>query len=127
MGLSQRVQNSLESLRIVNILLDLKCKVKRGDQSPIIERHWQRCKVALDDIPIPALVQNLASVHNACPAYWVLDTMHGALHQFLQVVDRANGKQRVQTGWSARFLESLQATQTSATASYCGIIGLGYH
>jgi hypothetical protein len=84
----------IETLRIVNILLDLKCKVKRGDQSPIIERHWQRCKVALDDIPIPALVQNLASVHNACPAYWVLDAMHGALHQFLQVVDRANGKQR---------------------------------
>jgi exonuclease III len=83
-----------ETLRIVNILLDLKYKVKRGDQSPIIERHWQRCKVALDGIPIPALVQNLASIHNACPEFWVLDTMHGALHQFMQVVDRANGKQR---------------------------------
>jgi hypothetical protein len=84
----------LATQRLVNTLLDLKYKVKKGNNIPLTERLWQRCLKTFNEIPIPTSVFLLTCEHSSCPPYGIVDTIHSMIQSHLQVVDRANATHR---------------------------------
>ena len=81
--------------KTTNLLLDLKCKVKRGVTDTIIHTQWRKCLKRINSSAIPASVSLLASDLADCPPYWLLDTLHSSLKLYIQTVDRANTTQRL--------------------------------